>query len=73
MDELVDSRSGIQGLLEGVEREIGAQRACDTPANDHPGEDVDDERDVDEAGPRRHVGEIGDPSSCPVPSQRPRG
>ena len=40
---------------------IGAQRACDTPANDHPGEDVDDERDVDEAGPRRHVGEIGDP------------
>ena len=27
----------------------------------HPGEDVDDERDVDKAGPRRHVGEIGDP------------
>ena len=45
MDEFVDSRPGMQRLLEGVEREIDAQRARDTPANDHPGEHVDDEHD----------------------------
>ena len=57
------------GHLERVDREIGAQRPGGLPADDHPGEHVDDERDVDPAGVGLDVGQIGDPQ--PVRGRRP--
>jgi len=41
--------------------QIGVLRGCCVPGDDALGEDVDDERDVDEAGPGAHVGEVHDP------------
>ena len=40
--------AGVNSLFKCIEHEIGAQRRGDTPA-DAAGEDVDDERDIDEA------------------------
>ena len=51
----------VDRLLERVQDEVGAQRRRDPPADDPPGEDVDDERDVDEATPGGDVGKVGDP------------
>ena len=53
--------AGIEGLLQGIEHEIGPHRAADQPADNAAGEDVDDESDIDEPPPGRNVGEIGDP------------
>lgn len=41
----------MQRLLKRIEHEARMRRAADTPADDLPGEGVDHERDVDEAGP----------------------
>ena len=49
------------GLLEGIEGEIGSERARDSPAHDPAAEDVDDEGDVDEATPGGHIREVRDP------------
>jgi len=49
---------GVDCLLEGVEHEVRRQRRRHAPADDAPREDVNDERDVDKAAPRRHVGEL---------------
>ena len=46
------ARAIIERLLQGVEGQIGPQRARHAPAHDPTGEDVDHERDVREA---RHV------------------
>src|SRR5438874_5566337 len=54
-------QSLMQSLLQRVEHEVGVSRAGDTPADDAPREGVDDEGDVDEAGPGRDVGEVGHP------------
>ena len=51
----------MQGLLQRVEHEAGVSRAGETPADDAPREGVDDEGDVDEAGPGHDVGEVGYP------------
>lgn len=51
----------VQGLLQGIEHEAGVRRERSAPADDPAGVDVDDEGDVDEAGPGRHVGEVGQP------------
>ena len=48
-------------LLEGVEGEVGAERAGDLPADDRPRVDIGDEGHVHEARPRADVGEVGDP------------
>src|SRR5262245_10619409 len=63
MDEGVDAGAAavVDGLLQGIEHEVGRQRGRDTPSDDATGEDIDDERDIDEAAPGRHVGEIRDP------------
>ncbi len=50
------------GVLEGVQGEVGVQGAGDPPADDAPGEQVHDERDVDEPGPGRDVGDVSDPA-----------
>ena len=44
-------RPCVKGLLESIEREVAAEGGRDAPADDRAREDVDDERDVDEAYP----------------------
>jgi hypothetical protein len=51
----------MQRLLQRVQHEAGVRRAGDAPADDAPGKGVDDEGDIDEAGPGRDVGEVGYP------------
>jgi hypothetical protein len=51
----------MQRLLQGIEDKTGFGAARHPPADEQPGEGVDDEGDVDEAGPGRNVGEIGHP------------
>lgn len=41
--------------------QVGLLGRGDMPGHDPLGEDVDDEGDVDEPGPRTDVGEVGDP------------
>ena len=53
--------AGPSRHLERVEDHVGAHVRSDTPADDPPGERVDDEAHVGHPGPRRHVGEVGDP------------
>lgn len=62
MDQSVSFRlARVQHLLQGVEDEVGPHLAADAPADDTPGEGVDDEGHVDEALPRRDIREIADP------------
>ena len=51
----------MQGLLQCIEHEARVCRPRGTPADDAAGVDVDDEGDIDEARPARHIGEVGDP------------
>jgi len=51
----------MKSLLQGVEDEVRPRRARHAPTDNLPGEDIDDEGDVDEAGPGRDIGEVGDP------------
>ena len=63
MDEPLDAveLAIVERLFERIEREITAQRARHAPPDEAAGKDIDDERDVGEATPRRDVREIGDP------------
>ena len=63
MDEAaaLDGPAGVQRLLQRVEHEAGMRGARHPPADDAPGEGVDDEGDVDEARPGGDIGEVGDP------------
>ena len=61
MNQTVRVWSRPEGLFEGVERDVCSQRVHDPPADDLSGEHVNDKGDVDEAPPRRHVGEIRNP------------
>src|SRR4030095_9569728 len=54
-------RTIVERLLQRIEGEIGAQRVRGAPAYDATGEGVDHEGDVDEAAPRRAVGQLGHP------------
>src|SRR6202051_101791 len=58
----------MQSLLESIEHEAGMCRSRNTPADDAPGEGIDDKGDVDEARPGRDIGEVRDPQYV-----RPRG
>jgi hypothetical protein len=51
----------IEGLLQGVERQIAAQRTRRPPADDPPREHVDDEGHVHEPAPGGHAGQVRDP------------
>src|SRR4051794_6320978 len=57
----LDRPARVQGLLERVEHEAGVRRPAHPPADDAPGVSIDHQGHVDEAGPGRDVGEIGDP------------
>jgi hypothetical protein len=56
----MDGLAVVKRLLERVEHEAGMGRPRDRPADDATGVGVDDEGDVDEHGPGRHVGEVRD-------------
>jgi hypothetical protein len=49
----MDGLAVVNGLLECIEREADVCRPRDPPADDATGVGVDDEGDVDEAGPGR--------------------
>ena len=51
----------MNGLFQGIEHEPGIRYAAHAPAHDAVGEGIDDKRNVDEALPRRHLGEVADP------------
>jgi len=56
-----EPRERVQRLFERIEHELRGHRAGDPPADDAACEDVDDEGDVHEARPGRHVSEVGEP------------
>ena len=53
--------AGPDRVLEGVEHQVGGHLCRCPPPDNAAGEDVEDERDVDRAGPGRDVGEVSDP------------
>ncbi len=57
----MDGPSVQEGLLQCVEHEAGTGRPADPPAHDAAGLGIDDEGNVNEAGPGRDVGEVRDP------------
>lgn len=53
--------TGIEGLLQGVEHEVGPHRIADSPARDAPGIHIDDEGHLQPALPSRDIREVADP------------
>jgi hypothetical protein len=54
------------GLLDRVQDELGVHAGRRSPTQDAAGVGVDDERDVDRSGPRRHVRVRSGRSAVPV-------
>jgi hypothetical protein len=54
--------------LEGVDRQVGAQRPRGLPPDDYAGEHVDDERNVHPPGMGLHIGRVGDPTAGSGPT-----
>jgi hypothetical protein len=55
--------AGEEGVLDSIENQRGGHRFGCTPAHDPATEGVDDECDVDEPGPGRHIGKVGYPQA----------
>ena len=53
----------VQGLLQSIAREASMLRARSAPADDLEGACIDHEGDVDEFGPGRDIGEVGQPQN----------
>jgi hypothetical protein len=51
----------MQGLFQRIEHKACVRRARGSPTHDPAGIGVDDEGDVDKAGPRRDISEVGEP------------
>jgi hypothetical protein len=51
----------MQRLLQRIEHEACMRCTRCPPADDPSRVSIDDEGDVDEAGPGRHIGEVGEP------------
>ena len=58
MDELLELRSCVKRLFEGVESQVTPQGVGNPPADDAAGEDVDDKGDVDETDPGGDEGDV---------------
>ena len=58
MDETAAVRrpSVMKRLLQSIQDEVGVRRSASSPADNTAGVGVDDEGDIDEAGPGRDVG-----------------
>ena len=61
MDDTLGAGTRPQRLLRRVEDQLRVHRARYAPTNDAASEHVDHEGDVDEPGPGRDIGEVGDP------------
>ena len=55
--------SVMERLFEGVQDEVGVGGPAGPPTDNPPGVCVDDEGDIDEAGPRRDIGKIREPQT----------
>src|SRR4029077_4556896 len=51
----------MQSLFESIEHKAGVCRSRNPPADNAPGEGIDDKGDIDEAHPGRDIGEVRDP------------
>ena len=51
----------MQRLLQGIEYEAGVRAFADAPTDNAAGVDVNDEGDIDEASPSRHISEVRHP------------
>jgi len=47
--------------VQGVEHDVGLEAGRHRPADDSPAPDIEDDGEVEESGPRRHVGDVRDP------------
>ena len=56
--------SVMERLFQGVQYEVGVRRPAGSPTDDPPGIGVDDESDIDEAGPGRDIGKIREPQTA---------
>jgi hypothetical protein len=61
VNEPVADGTCSEGLLQGIEGQADLERRRHMPANDGAREDVDDERDIDKAGPRGHIRQVRHP------------
>ena len=61
MERRIIRASAVDRHVEGFENEFGATVACHCPTNDASAEYVENDRQMQEAGPRRNVGDIRDP------------
>src|SRR5262249_40444531 len=61
----MDRASLVDSLLQRVQYEAGMRSPADAPAYDVAGVDVDHEGDIDEARPRRDIGEVRYPEHVP--------
>ena len=57
----------MNGLFESIEHEPGMCGPAHPPTDDAAGEGRDDKRNVDEALPHRHIGEVADPEHVQAP------
>lgn len=57
----MDGAPVMERLFQGIENETGMGGPARPPAADATGIGVDDEGDIDEAGPGRDIGEVGEP------------
>src|SRR5271168_1357722 len=55
--------SGVERLFQSVQDKLGMGRSAGPPADDPPDVGVDDEGDVDEAGPGRDIRKIRQPQT----------
>src|SRR5664280_301785 len=62
-DVVAVASAGPKAHLQGVEREVGAQRGGGLPADDAPAEHVEDERAVHPTGEGADVGQVGHPQA----------
>ena len=69
MDESWLGSAAVDGHLEGVDDELGAEVVGDRPADDPARVAVEHDRDVEPALPGAHVADVGDPE----PVRRRRG
>jgi hypothetical protein len=53
----------VERLFQGIENEARMRRPACPPADDAAGIGINDKGHVDEAGPGRDIGEVGDPQS----------
>ena len=53
----------MERLLQGVQDKVRMCCPAGPPTDDPPGVSVDDEGDIDEAGPGRDIGKVGQPQA----------